>query len=624
MKTRKLISLLLALMMFVSVVPFYASAATKITLTVANVTEWPTAVGEMYVGQIVGEHITITGGEVRYDADGDGVLEDAEIVPGHFEHFNATLSISLASDASKANIKFVPDDSTAYSGFNKLMSTDVTYVVKKTTAVLMDESNPPVATPIKEGQTLSESIISGGTMKNPYNEKLNLSSKVWSWVEPTQVITESGEYLAKWEGDTRAYEAVTDYIYVEVEKDQKATALKTMPVVNFDYNPNLTWESYDFVDATAVVVNSDTYVSGTFSVVESMINTVPRAGSYEIEVAFTPDDTDNYVGFTVSVPVTVNALPISFGEDYKGTTIDEPFEYEVAPGTMMRDILSYIKGGLLNYPTSSVTKIEDANSKAENGKVYKVTVLNYTNTNYTGSEAYIKTVFKDVEFTPTVKRSTGSGLNKFFIDCGDYRPEGTFTVYCNGEEIAEVKAGYSFDCKVYTDEGGTYEITTKYNPVENDYFIPASALWAITVNPVRHITVANTSSMPFTVNGNSGHTATIRTGDTIVLEYTMPEFAYFVIKDGNGKEVTLEGVDVTSKEITFTMPDHDLDISVKTPAQIEREEAIANCDHLCHSDNELIRLFWNIICMFFRLLNVQQYCDCGELHYNAPLFDFGA
>ena len=78
----------------------------------------------------------------------------------------------------------------------------------------------------------------------------------------------------------------------------------------------------------------------------------------------------------------------------------------------------------------------------------------------------------------------------------------------------------------------------------------------------------------------------------------MPEFAYFVIKDGNGKEVTLEGVDVTSKEITFTMPDHDLDISVKTPAQIEREEAIANCDHFCHSDNELIQMFWNIINLF--------------------------
>ncbi len=599
----------------------FSSAATKITLTVANVTEWPTAVGEMYVGQIVGEHITITGGEVRYDADGDGVLEDTEIVPGHFEHFNATLSISLASDASKANIKFVPDDSTAYSGFNKLMSTDVTYVVKKTTAVLMDESNPPVATPIKEGQTLSESIISGGTMKNPYNEKLNLSSKVWSWVEPTQVITESGEYLAKWEGDTRAYEAVTDYIYVEVEKDQKATALKTMPVVNFDYNPNLTWESYDFVDATAVVVNSDTYVSGTFSVVESMINTVPRAGSYEIEVAFTPDDTDNYVGFTVSVPVTVNALPISFGEDYKGTAIDEPFEVEVAYGSKVSEVLFQAKKHL-NYPTPSVVMIEDANSLAENGKVYKVSVLNYNNSNYTGTYAYVKAIFKTTEITSAIKNSIGSGLNKFFIDCGSYSPMGTFTVYCNGEEIAEVKRGVSFDCEVYNDEGGTYEITAKYNPIENDYFIVSDALWSITVAPVRHIKVANTSSMPFKVNGNSGHTATIRTGDTIVMEYTMPEFAYWVIKDGKGKTVTLDGVDVNEKKITFTMPDYDLKFSVKTPAQLEQEEAEANCDHLCHSDNAFYQVLWNILSIIFRLFNIQQYCDCGAMHYDAPIFGF--
>lgn len=611
MKTKKLLSLLLALMMMLSVVPFYASAATKITLTVANVTEWPTAVGEMYVGQIVGEHITITGGEVRYDADGDGVLEDTEIVPGHFEHFNATLSISLASDASKANIKFVPDDSTAYSGFNKLMSTDVTYVVKKTTAVLMDESNPPVATPIKEGQTLSESIISGGTMKNPYNEKLNLSSKVWSWVDPTQVITESGEYLAKWEGDTRAYEAVTDYIYVEVEKDQKATALKTMPVVNFDYNPNLTWESYDFVDATAVVINSDTYVSGTFSVVESMINTVPRAGSYEIEVTFTPDDTDNYVGFTVSVPVTVNPLPISFkGND--GNFIVDGFEVEVEPGTLMRDVQSYLMA-YLNYPPQSVIGVEDRNSYAENGRTYKLTVQ-HDNSNYVGTEVSFTVKFKEVEFTPTI---AFAGYNRYKVDCGAYSPAGTFTVTLNGEVIAEVKEGVGFDCVTETDEGGTFEIVAKYNPTENDYFVISDATRTTTVAPKRELTVA--SGIDFTVNGNKTYNA-IRTGDVIKLTYNMPEFAYYVIKDGNGKEVTLEGVDVTSKEITFTMPDHDLDISVKTPAQIEREEAIANCDHFCHSDNELIQMFWNIINLFCRLFGIEQYCECGDTHYSAPLF----
>ncbi len=593
MKTKKLLSLLLALMMMLSVVPFYASAA-PIALTVANVTEWPTAVGEMYVGQIVGEHITITGGEVRYDADGDGVLEDTEIVPGHFEHFNATLSISLASDASKANIKFVPDDSTAYSGFNKLMSTDVTYVVKKTTAVLMDETNPPVATPIKEGQTLSESIISGGTMKNPYNEKLNLSSKVWSWVEPTQVITESGEYLAKWEGDTRAYEDITDYIYVEVEKDQKATALKTMPVVNFDYNPDLTWGTYEFAGATAVVYGTDTEVPGTFSIIDSWSHIVPGAGAYEVEVVFTPDDTENYIGFTTKVPVQIKTIPISFGEDHKGTSIDDPFVYEVEPGTTVRDAFPK---GYLNYPTPSVVEIEDANSYVENGGVYKVTVLNYTNTNYTGSEAYVKFVFKDVEFTPTFK----SGYLNSAIDCGDYSPAGTFTVSLDGKEIAVVKENEQFTYTV--ENSGDYVLSAKYNPVENDYFVIADATKTVNVKLQRTVNRINCTS-------NGGLIVTY--GDTVEISAnaTTENFDRWVITDASGNEVDL-GVDLTQLKITFTMPDFNITVEAKTKSGsgttdggFDLDDIFGNLGDLTEgdSDNPIVNIFNNIIAFFKNII----------------------
>ena len=65
------------------------------------------------------------------------------------------------------------------------------------------------------------------------------------------------------------------------------------------------------------------------------------------------------------------------------------------------------------------------------------------------------------------------------------------------------------------------------------------------------------------------------------------------------------------------VPSHKI---IKTPAQIEREEAIANCDHFCHSDNELIQMFWNIINLFCRLFGIEQYCECGDTHYSAPLF----
>ena len=74
--------------------------------------------------------------------------------------------------------------------------------------------------------------------------------------------------------------------------------------------------------------------------------------------------------------------------------------------------------------------------------------------------------------------------------------------------------------------------------------------------------------------------------------------------------------------LSFAMPDCDLKISVKTPAQLEQEEAEANCDHLCHSDNSFYQMLWKIVSIIFRLFNIQQYCDCGCTHYDAPIFGF--
>jgi len=44
------------------------------------------------------------------------------------------------------------------------------------------------------------------------------------------------------------------------------------------------------------------------------------------------------------------------------------------------------------------------------------------------------------------------------------------------------------------------------------------------------------------------------------------------------------------------------------------------CDHLCHSNNAFVKFIWKIINFFFRLFNIQQYCDCGELHYKNSVF----
>lgn len=604
-----------ALSLFLCAVLFIMSASvafaiTPVALTESNVTVWPIANGSIYFGQQISDGVTLSGGEVQYD----GV-----VVAGHFEFIDAGYR-PTSSGTQFASLKFVPDDSNAYLGFNIDTAWDVTYTVNKTTPIFVDENDTvPVATEVEAGAKLSTSKLSGAQVMNPYYpEESKALAGVWKWAKSTTVVNESGYYEARI--TISGYERLTAQVYVKVASDIPETTIAEYPTVpELTYNPDVTWADIELTGGKAVLKGTETEVEGTFAI--KNLNAIPNPSKTEIDVVFTPANAEEALPYEFTIPVKVNALPISFGEDYKGTTIDDPFEVEVTYGSKVSGVLSAAKKHL-NYPTPSVVMIEDANSLAENGKVYKVSVLNYNNSNYTGTYAYVKATFKTTEISSEIKSAIGSGLNKFFIDCGSYSPMGTFTVYCNGEEIAEVKRGVSFDCEVYTDEGGTYEITAKYNPVENDNFIVDDAFWSITVAPVRHIKVANTSSMPFTVNGNSGHTATIRTGDTIVMEYTMPEFAYWVIKDGNGKTVELDGIDVNEKKITFTMPDYDLKFSVKTPAQLEQEEAEANCDHICHSDNAFYQVLWNILSIIFRLFNIQQYCDCGAMHYDAPIFGF--
>ncbi|MBR2413821.1 MAG: leucine-rich repeat domain-containing protein [Clostridia bacterium] len=49
------------------------------------------------------------------------------------------------------------------------------------------------------------------------------------------------------------------------------------------------------------------------------------------------------------------------------------------------------------------------------------------------------------------------------------------------------------------------------------------------------------------------------------------------------------------------------------------EPADGDCDHLCHKSG-IMSIFWKIIRFFYRLFNIQQYCDCGVIHYDAPVF----
>lgn len=598
----KAIAIITVLILSMTIVPI-TYAATPVALKASNVTEWPTAEGEIYYGEPLSK-IKLVGGEVQYN----GV-----VVPGHFEHIDSTVSAEIAMENYEADIKFVPDDTTAYKGFTKYYS-KTTFNVHKTTPVLADESKPPVVVEtVEPNVTLSTITISDGAMVNPYdNTESSIKKVTWKWTAPDTIVSKSGYYEAKFVASADKYVKLTRDIYIEVNSPIQAPDIVEYPTIpELTYNPDVTWSNIELSGGKAVVSGTDIEVAGTFAIKDFRLTGTPNPNFTQIEVVFTPANAEEALPYEFTIPVKVNPAPISF-VDSDGNYIVDGYKYEATPGILMRDVLNGVKK-YLNYPPQSVFVIEDANYAAQNGRIYKLTVI-HDNPYYTGSELYFTVVFKNVEVAPTI---AFAGYNQYKVDCGRYSPAGTFTITCNGKEIAEAKAGQPFDCEVYTDEGGTYEITAKYNPTENDYFIVSDASYSITVNPARNIKTV--SGMHFTVNGSQTYNA-IRTGDVIELTYNMPEFAYYVVKDGSGKTVTLEGVDLTSKKIKFTMPDFDLSFSVKTPAQLEQEEATANCDHLCHSDNQFIQLIWKLLHIIFRLFNVQQYCDCGITHYDAPIF----
>ena len=600
-------------MLLFSLLASVAFAESTIALTVENITAYPTAEGSIYFGQKINEGVALTGGEVQYDG---------AVVAGHFEFAEPEFRPTSWASAYRPIMIFVPDEADTYESFEVPASKNTTFAVEKTTPVFVDENDTvPVTTEIEPGAKLSTITLSGAKVYNPYYpEEPKALAEEWVWSSKSTVVTESGYYEAKL--TISSYVTLKKMVYVRVAGDTSEvkllTTIEESPTIANILTVGDDWSELMFTGGKVVDVNGD-MVQGAFS--HSLTGTIGTAGTRQVEFLFTPNN-ELYDTATVKVNVTVSAIPISFGPDKKGISIDDPYIFEVAPFADMGEVRDTLKNYHLNWPGTGSVQIEDYNGKAEHGRIYKYQVLNHNNSNYTGNTAYVKLVFATTEITPSI---VSAGSNKFKVDCAGHSVPGTFTIYHNDVEIATVSraVSYVFDCEVYTDEGGTSHIKAVYNPVENDYYVCNDAEVTYVVPAMHSVTNAKDTAnqqYPINVNVNGSGDYSGRTGSTVEMRATLDSFVCWIIKDADGKEVTLDGVDVNSKSITFLMPDCDLWVTYKTQADLDREEAIANCDHLCHSDNELIRLFWNIINMFFRLLNVQQYCDCGELHYSAPLF----
>lgn len=209
-----------------------AFAATA--LTVKNVTVWPTASGTIYCGQVLGEHITLSGGEVRYNGT---------VVEGTFA-FADPNSRPIGNPSMRATLKFTPNDETQYKGFTAARIKEVTYTVLPVTPVLVDEANdkPRAEGTVETGTLLSAVPIVGGTLMNPYYPEKTNNLPKWTWSEPTTVLTKSGRYEAKTVANN-SFNSITCSVYVAVAEPAVpyTTIIEQPEIKTFTYAPDMKW-----------------------------------------------------------------------------------------------------------------------------------------------------------------------------------------------------------------------------------------------------------------------------------------------------------------------------------------------------------------------------------------------
>ncbi len=543
--SKKIVSVFLAFL-FISITVPFAFAAEPVELTEANVSVWPTTSGSIYFGQKISDGVTLVGGEVQYNST---------VVDGHFEFTDANF-IPTSSGSQIGNITFVPNDTSAYKGFVIETAWDVTYQVKKTTPVLVDENNPPIATRVEEGAKLSTSILSGGLMKNPYNEsEPKVATGEWEWTNRRTVVTESGYYEAEFY--VKGYEGVTMMVYVGINGDIIETTISEIPLLPaLTYDGSTTWNDITLSGGIAVEKDTTNVVEGTFSITDNWKIKVIESGSYEIDATFTPNDAESYTKVDFKIPVTVNKAPIRFVDENGEDIVPE---ITVPYGTKFNDISRllkpYVKG-----PDYTYFVIGDlGKEQCEEGTyTFKATAPS-DGANYEDTDLTFKIVVEKKKLNPKLYSATG----KLYINDNSavYHPTGTFTLEytIDGVEqtpITGIKYNTHFDWN--PTKSGNYEYTIIYNEAaEKEYFI----IDDFTTNS----TIALTWGFKAT---GSVEGTTYKYGSEVALEAPAtdpakedkPFYGFVKWEDANGNTGLTEE-ELSNKEISFIMPDGDVELN---------------------------------------------------------------
>ncbi len=211
-----------------------------------------------------------------------------------------------------------------------------------------------------------------------------------------------------------------------------------------------------------------------------------------------------------------------------------------------------------------------------------------------------------------------------------YGVEETKTEYTNENATA-----YS-----YNDATATYDAANGWTPVEDDYGDYSSVTISAEAGDKIIVEVSESGFDGvgiYDFNQSTGDYLEEKDG-TLVYSFTAPKAgeytvyttnsvncrAYSHIIDYTPAEGQTYAVFTPTELGTFacevTFADGSKEISDTFEVTEITEPTADDCGHLCHNDNWFMSFIWSVATFLFRLLNIQQYCDCGELHYDAPFF----
>lgn len=230
MKSKKILSILLALIMIISCAPIYASAAISLTRNNVEIVPPTVSPAEIDYGTTLAA-VTVTGGELWYVDPDTGTKTKVE---GEFR-FSSTTTKPGVNDAYAPSFKFYPTDTATYGTSSGTLTSTLTTIVSGTwptikvngAETVLVEAPTPSSTTVGLGARLSTIKFTGGKVTDAAGTEL--TGGRWSFVN-NRTTEEEGIFEEEIQWKKTGYNTIKTKITVTVKMFK--TTLAEKPVMS--------------------------------------------------------------------------------------------------------------------------------------------------------------------------------------------------------------------------------------------------------------------------------------------------------------------------------------------------------------------------------------------------------